>query len=136
MYDKKIAIIIEKDLLPWQKLNVVSFLASSVAIRYPETHGGDFITAENIKFLPFLKHPILIYTAETTEKLKRAFLRATERKLAIGIYTRALFATRSEEENISEIAQHSVDNLDLVGIIIYGDNKLVNKSLDGLKFHE
>ena len=57
MYDKKIAIIIEKDLLPWQKLNVVSFLASSVAIRYPETHGENFITAENIKFLPFFKTP-------------------------------------------------------------------------------
>ena len=35
MYDKKVAIVIKDDLLPWQKLNVVSFLAGSIAIEFP-----------------------------------------------------------------------------------------------------
>lgn len=38
MYDKKVAIVIKEGLLPWQKLNVVSFLAGSIAIQFPETH--------------------------------------------------------------------------------------------------
>lgn len=136
MYDKKIAIVIKDDLLPWQKLNVVSFLASGVAIRFPETHGSDFVTADNLQFLPFLRHPILVYKAETPDKLQRAFLRAKDRNLEIGIYTKPLFNTRSDEENVAEIAQHTTDDLDLAGIIIYGENKKVDKALDGLKFHE
>lgn len=136
MYDKKIAVVIKDDLLSWQKLNVVSFLASSIAIQFPETHGEDFITADNVKFLPFLKHPVLVYKAETQEKLQRAFLRSKDRELAIGIYTSPLFATRSGEENVLEIAKHTTDNLDLAGIIVYGENKKVDKALDGLKFHE
>ena len=38
-YDHKIAIVLSDDLLVWQKLNVTAFLASSVAIQFPETHG-------------------------------------------------------------------------------------------------
>lgn len=136
MYDKKIAIVIKEDLLTWQKLNVVSFLASSIAIKFPETHGEDFITADDIKFLPFLKHPILVFKAETQEKMLRAFIRSKDRELAIGIYTKELFNTRSGEENIEEISRHSSTNLDLVGMIIYGENKKVDKALDGLKLHE
>lgn len=136
MYDKKVAIVIKDDLLPWQKLNVVSFLAGSIAIEFPETHGKEFMTADHVRFLPFIKHPTLIYKAESDEKIKRAFNRARDRELAIGVYSSSLFATRSEEENIIEISNHTVDNLDLVGIIVYGENRKVDKALDGLKFHD
>ncbi|CAI8871737.1 DUF2000 family protein [Chryseobacterium sp. IT-36CA2] len=136
MYDKKVAIVIKDDLLLWQKLNVVSFLAGSIAIKFPETHGEKFVTADQKEFLPFIKHPTLIYKADDTEKLQRAFRRSRDRELTIGIYTQQLFDTRSGEENVLEIAKHTADNLDLVGIIMYGDNKKVDKALDGLKFHE
>ena len=83
-----------------------------------------------------MKHPVLIYKAETKEKLQRAFSRSRDRELAIGIYTKPLFDTRSGEENVSQIASTRVDELDMVGIIIYGENKKVDKALDGLKFHD
>ena len=38
-YANKIAVVIKDDLQTWQKLKVASFLASSVAIQFPETHG-------------------------------------------------------------------------------------------------
>ncbi|MFS4470335.1 DUF2000 family protein [Chryseobacterium sp. T20] len=136
MYDKKVAIVIKDDLLPWQKLNVVSFLAGSIAIEFPETHGEKFVTADHEEFLAFIKHPTLIYKADNTEKLQRAFRRSRDRELSIGVYTQQLFATRSGEENVLEIAKHPADHLDLVGIIVYGENKKVDKALDGLKFHE
>jgi len=136
MYNKKVAIVILDDLLPWQKLNVVSFLAGSIAIEFPEIHGEDFVTADNVRFLPFIKNPTLIYKADSKEKLMRAFLRSKDRELAIGIYTKPLFDTRSGEENVIEISKHTSDDLDLVGIIVYGENRKVDKALDGLKFHE
>ena len=135
MYDKKIAIVIKGDLLEWQKLNVTAFLASAVAIQFPETHGQAFVNASGTTYLPFLKHPMLIYKADTTEQLQRAYNRATERELAIGIYTEPLFSTKNEEGHLLEIAKYTDAEQPLVGIVIYGENKKVDKSLDGLKFH-
>lgn len=134
-YDNKIAIVIINDLESWQKLNVASFLASSVAIKFPDTHGKPFINASDSEYLPFIKHPILIYKADTDAEIKRAFNRAKERELNIGIYTASLFATKSEEENLIEIAKYKDNEQNLVGIVVYGDAKKVNKALDGLKFH-
>ena len=134
-YENKIAIVIKDGLQSWQKLNVASFLASSVAIAFPETHGEKFVNASGSEYLPFIKHPILVYKADTEAEIKRAFNRAKERGLHIGIYTEALFATKNEGENHIEIAKSSDEEQVLVGIVIYGENKKVAKALDGLKFH-
>ena len=131
----KIATVLRPDLLDWQKLNVASFLASSVAIRFPETHGPAFVTASDTKYLPFINQPILIYQARSQDELNRAFRRATERKLAIGIYTEPLFATKNAAENLAEIARLSDEAQSLVGIIVYGERKAVDKAIKDLKFH-
>lgn len=135
MYENKIAVVILENLAEWQKLNVTAFLASSVAIYFPETHGAPLVSATGTAYLPFLKHPILVYAAESEEQIKRAFSRATERQLHLGIYTRNLFATKNEEGNLTEIAKHTDEDLDLAGIVIYGENKKVDKAVDKLKFH-
>jgi hypothetical protein len=134
-YDNKIAVVIINDLPDWQKLNVVSFLASSVAIQFPDTHGKPLINASGSEYLPFLKHPILIYKAENGAEIKRAFRRAKERQLNIGIYTRPLFATKGEEENLFEISKYTDEEQELSGIVLYGENKKIDKAIDGLKFH-
>ena len=134
-YHNKIAIIIRADLLEWQKLNVAAFLASSVAVQFPDTHGRPFVTASRTEYLPFPKNPMLIYKAENDQQIRRAFMRAKERGLSIGIYTKPLFATKGEEENLAEILRRSDEEQDLVGIVLYGDNKQVDKAIDGLKLH-
>jgi len=135
MYENKIVLVIKNDLQSWQKLNVASFLASSIAIKFPGTHGKAFVNASNFEYLPFIKHPILIFKAESNAEIIRAFNRAKERQLHIGIYTEPLFATKNEEENRIEIAKCTDENQILVGIVIYGEVKKVNKAIDGLKFH-
>src|ERR1700730_19399934 len=69
-YQNKIAIIIRADLLEWQKLNVAAFLASSVAVKFPEPHGRPFVTASWTEYLPFPKNPMLIYRAENDEQIR------------------------------------------------------------------
>jgi hypothetical protein len=133
--NEKIAVVIQSDLKEWQKLNVVAFLASSVAIQFPKTRGKSFTNASQSQYLPFIKQPILIYRADTSTEINRAYTRAKERELHIGVYTRPLFATKNEDENHIEIRKCTDDQQDLVGIVIYGDGKKVSKALDGLKFH-
>lgn len=135
MYSNEIALVIKNDLAGWQKLNVAAFLASSVAIQFPDTHGKEFVNASGSVYLPFIKHPILIYKADAEAEIRRAFNRAKERGLAIGIYTEPLFATKNEEENHVEIAKATDEEQVLVGLAVYGENKKVAKALEGLKFH-
>jgi hypothetical protein len=135
VYEKKVAIVIRKDLLDWQKLNVAAFLASAVAVGSSETHGRSFVTADRVAYLPFIKHPVLIYQADGIDVLRRARARAKDRDLAIGIYTQPLFATKGEDGNIEAIAQLPDGEQDLVGLVVYGDNNKVDKALQGLKFH-
>ena len=134
-YENKIALVIKNDLEGWQKLNVAAFLASSVAVKFPETHGKPFINASQSEYLPFIKNPILIYKADTTTEINRAFNRAKERKLSIGIYTANLLLTKDEAGNLEEIAKYTDEEHNLVGMVMYGENKKVNKALDGLKFY-
>jgi hypothetical protein len=136
MNTEKIAIVILHELPSWQKLNVTSFLASSVAIAFPSTHGADLTDAQGNSYLPFIKYPILAYKAETQAQIKRAFSRAKDRDLHIGIYVQELFATKNEAQNLVVISKFRPDDLNLVGIIVYGDSKKVDKAFDGLKLHE
>ena len=133
-YDNKVAIVILESLPDWQKLNAAAFLGGAVAIRFPETHGRPFINASGAEYLPFIKHPILIYKADA-DQIKRAFTRAKERQLHMGIYTQPLFATKNEDENLIEISKKSDSDQQLAAFVIYGENKKVSKALDGLQFH-
>lgn len=136
MNTEKIAIVIWDELPAWQKLNVTAFLASSVAIAVPATHGAEFKDAQGNTYLPFLKYPILVYKAESKARIRRAFDRARDRELKIGIYVEELFATKNEEQNQAVIGSYQSNNLNLVGIIVYGDGKKVDKAFDGLKMHD
>jgi len=136
MNENKIVLVIKNDLLIWQKLNVASFLASAIAIQFPDTHGRPFVTASSGEYLPFIKYPILIYKADSESELDRAFERAKSRQLHIGIYTQELFATRNEEENLFQISRFRDEEQPLVGLAIYGDAKKVSKAIDGLKLQD
>ena len=135
MHDKKIALVIREDLKPWQKLNVAAFLASAITIDCEETHGHALISASRTSYLPFIKQPILIYKADHLDELKKLLKRGKERELKIGIYTEPLFATKSATENLAEISKNFDEDLDLVGIALYGETKKVNKTIEGLKLH-
>jgi len=135
VYDQKVAVVVCAELLDWQKLNVAAFLASAVAVRFSETHGRPFVTADQVTYLPFIKHPVLIYEADGVEPIRRALARARDRGLAIGIYTRPLFETKGEEGNLAAIAQLADTEQELVGLVVYGENNKVDKALQGLKFH-
>lgn len=135
LYDTKIALVLKTDLPSWQKLNVAAFLASAVAIQFPETHGQPLRNASGDPYLPFLKQPVLVYQADQSADLHRAFRRAKERGIRVGIYTEPLFWTKGETENVEVVARYSDEDQPLVGLVLYGDAKQVSKALDGLKLH-
>ncbi|MDZ7586354.1 MAG: DUF2000 domain-containing protein [Patescibacteria group bacterium] len=133
-FPTKTAIIVERDLLVWQELNVTAFLASAIASRFPETMGPEFKDASNVSYLAIFRQPVLIFQAKHND-LKKVYRKARENNLFVGIYTRPIFQTQGED-NVKAIAAVKEEEQNLVGIVLYGETDLVNQCTKGISLHK
>jgi len=133
VYDTKIAVVIRADLQSWQKVNVACFLCGGLAGTYPEIVGEPYRDAGGQAYAPLIRQPVLIYGAGP-EELKRTRERALSRGLNVPIYTEELFQTGNDADNRAAVAAVAGDALNLVGIALYAERKIVDKVTGGLKF--
>ena len=133
-FDTKIAIVLLEELPVWQKANVTAFLASGIAGTEPETIGAPYEDGSGNRYLPMFRQPVLIYAADEPG-LRRAYERALDRGVELALYTRDLFASGHDAANRALVAAVTADELDLVGIAMWADRKLVDKVLDRLRPH-
>jgi hypothetical protein len=130
----KIAIVIRSDLDPWQKLNVAAFLASGIAAAYPACIGAPYEDASGTPYHCLIGEPILIYGADRPA-LTRALDRAIARNVQAAVYTEEMFATTHDAANRAAVKTALRPDLKLVGLAFRAERKLIDKVVDGLKFH-
>jgi len=133
-FETKIAVVIRTDLEAWQKLNVASFLASGIAAAFPECIGEPYADASGTSYLSLIGQPILIYGADRLG-LSRALERALARNVTPAVYTEDMFKTAHDAANREVVRAVTRADLNLVGIAMRGERKVVDKIIDGLKFH-
>jgi hypothetical protein len=133
-FDTKLAVVVREDLAVWQKINVAAFLVSGIAGTDPSLVGEPYVDGSGERYLPMFRQPVLVYAADAPG-IRRAYERAREREVELAIYTAELFATGHDEANRAEVAAVRSDQLDLVGIAMHADRKLVDKVVDKLRPH-
>ncbi|MGQ0686963.1 DUF2000 family protein [Bradyrhizobium sp.] len=133
-FDTKIAVVIRTDLEAWQKLNVASFLTSGIAARFPECVGEPYEDGSGTKYLSLIGQPILIYGADG-RALSRALERALARNVTSAVYTEDMFRTTHDAANREAVRAVARADLNLVGIAMRAERKVIDKIVDGLKFH-
>ncbi len=133
-FDTKIAVVIRNDLEAWQKLNVASFLSGGIAAAFPECIGTNYEDGSGTTYLSLIGQPILIYGADRAT-LSRALERALARNVRPALYTEDMFKTTHDAANREVVKAVQRADLNLVGLAIRAERKLVDKILDGLKFH-
>ena len=142
-FDTKIAVIIRTDLEPWQKLNVASFLAggiaaafltSGIAAGFPECIGEPYADGSGTPYLSLIGQPILIYGADRPQ-LSRALERALARDVKPAVYTEDVFKTTHDAANREAVRAVIRAELNLVGLAMRAERKVIDKIVDGLKFH-
>jgi len=133
-FDTKIAIVIRTDLEAWQKLNVAAFLASGIAAAFPECIGAPYEDASSTPYHSLIGQPILIYGADRAQ-LSRALDRAIARDVKAAVYTEDMFATTHDAANREAVKAVARPDLNLVGLAFRAERKVIDKVLDGLKFH-
>ena len=133
-FDTKIAVIVRTDLEPWQKLNVASFLSGGIAAAFPGCIGEAYEDGSGTKYLSLIGQPILIYGADRTA-LSRALERALARNVTPAVYTEDMFRTTHDEADRAAVKRVLRAELNLVGLAFRAERKVIDKIVDGLKFH-
>jgi hypothetical protein len=134
-FDTKLAVVLLDDLAVWQKTNVTAFLASGIAATDPSAVGEPYVDGSGNRYLPMFRQPVMVFAADAPG-IRRAYERARERNVELAIFTRELFSTPHDVANRAAVAAVPADRLDLVGIAMRADRKLVDKVLDRLRRHE
>ena len=133
-FDTKIAVVIRTDLAPWQKLNVAAFLTSGIAAAFPGCIGEPYQDGSGTPFLALIGQPILIYGADGPA-LSRALERALARGVTPAVYTEEMFKTTHDAANREAVRAVQRADLNLVGLAMRAERKVIDKIADGLKFH-
>jgi hypothetical protein len=133
-FDTKIAIVVRSDLEVWQKLNVAAFLAGGIAAAFPACIGEPYEDGSATKYLALIGQPILIYGADRAA-LTRALERALSRGVTPALYTEDMFKTTHDAANRDVVRAVARPDLNLVGLAMRGERKVIDKIVDGLKFH-
>ena len=133
-FDTKIAVVIRTDLETWQKLNVASFLTGGIAAAFSECIGEAYEDGSGTRYLALIGQPILIYGADRAA-LSRGLERALARNVTPALYTEEMFTTTHDAANRAAVKAVGRGDLNLVGLALRAERKVVDKILDGLKFH-
>jgi hypothetical protein len=133
-FDTKIAVVVRTDLETWQKLNVASFLSGGIAASFPECIGAAYEDGSATRYLSLIGQPILIYGADRAG-LTRALERALARNVTPAVYTEDMFRTTHDEANRAAVKAVARADLNLVGLAFRAERKVIDKIVDGLKFH-
>jgi len=133
LYPTKTALIIRADLAGWQKANVAAFLTGGLAHRFPEMIGEPYRDADAHLYTPLVREPVFVYGADAAE-IRRTYERARNRNLDFAIYTEPLFTTSNDIDNRASVAACTREQLDLVGLGLHAERKIIDKMTNSLKF--
>lgn len=133
IYPTKTVLVLRRDLAPWQVANVSAFLTGGLAGQYPEIVGEPYRDGSGQAYTPLIREPVFVYGGDSAD-LARTHARALSRGLKIAIYTAPLFKTNNDADNRASVAAQPSAALDLVGLGIHGERKIIDKVTNGLKF--
>ena len=134
MFETKIAIVVLDDLLVWQKLNVTAFLTSGVLGANEELLGERYEDASGKTYRSLIIQPMIVLAADQAV-LAKIHSRALGRGVDIAIYIEEMFTTGHDAANRAAVKEHATDELNLVGLALREDKKIVDKITKGAKMH-
>jgi hypothetical protein len=97
--------------------------------------GAPYEDGSGTLYHALIGQPILIFGAPDGAALSRALERALARNVKPALYTEDMFKTTHDEANRAAVKAVARAELNLVGLAVRAERKLLDKIVDGLKFH-
>ena len=133
-FDTKVVVLLRDDLAIWQQLNVTAFLISGIAATVEAITGEPYVDADGTEYLPMIRQPVTVLEGSSAI-LTSAHHRALDRELRLAVYTEELFATGNDAANRAAVRTVPRDELNLVGLGVYGARGAVDKAMKGAVLH-
>jgi hypothetical protein len=134
VFDTKIAIVVREDLATWQKLNVTAFVTSGIVGANPGLLGEPYQDASGNLYNPLVVQPMIVLSADSST-IKAIYQRAMERNARLSLYTEEMFSTTHDGANRAAVKQCESSALNIVGLALREDKKLVDKITKGARMH-
>ena len=97
-------------------------------------HRCTYEDGSGTRYLSLIGQPILIYGADGPA-LSRALERALARNVTPAVYTEDMFKTTHDDANRAAVKAVARADLNLVGLAFRAERRVIDKIVDGLKFH-
>ncbi len=125
---KRIVAVVNKALEPWQVANTAAHMSAYHAHQMAkgEFDSGEFFVTRDSHQLPRnSQHPILIKKAELKD-LRKLYKKAKDSNVKMHVFVREMIETNVDSEIVEALAGQSMDEVDIYGIALFGDNESVN----------
>lgn len=134
MFDIKIVILVCDDLLMWQCLNVIVFLVIGIVVVVFELLGVVYVDVNGWYYVLLCGQFILIFVVDLVG-LQVVYCIGLVCELMMVVYVFFMFVIGYDEVNCQVFLVEDVDNMDLVGIVLCGLKKGVEKVIKGLMLY-
>jgi len=134
MFDTKIAIVVREDLATWQKLNVTAFLTSGIVGANEGLLGERYEDAVGNTYSPLAIQPMIVLSADM-ETLRTIYRRGMERGARLSLYIEDMFSTSHDAANRAAVKQYAPEAMNVVGLALREDKKVVDKITKGARMH-
>ena len=128
-FDKKIVLVIRKDLPPWQIANTIAHISAFIGNQLKEDFGtGDnFITQDKEKHPRNSQYPIIIKRAKSNEQLQNLMQKARDAKVLYHGFIREMIDHTNDNDLQNELSTKNDNEVGYLGIGIFSENTIVDK---------
>ena len=134
MFDTKIAIVVREDLATWQKLNVTAFSTSGTVGASEGLLGERYEDAAGNTFNALVVQPMIVLSADA-DAIRAIYRRAMERGARPSLYIEDMFTTGHDAANRAAVKQYAPETMNVVGLALREDKKVVDKITKGARMH-
>ncbi|HEV2403384.1 MAG TPA: DUF2000 domain-containing protein [Candidatus Saccharimonadales bacterium] len=126
-FSKKIVIVINKALEQWRVLNTVAHISAYIGHQLGDDFDTDdfFETKDNFKYPRNSQYPIILLRAKPTQ-LSNLMIKVRESGLLYHSFIREMIETTDDQEIVDILSNKNDDEIDYLGIGIFGETDKVN----------
>jgi lysyl-tRNA synthetase class 2 len=132
-FDKKIVMVVEKELGEWKLLNALSHMSAFIGNKMPENFdtGTHFATKDGFKLPRNSQFPIVVLWA-TRSQIKDLTKQANKQGLLAITFTKDMIETSDDKKLEKMINEQDSEHLDYLGIGLFGKKSDLDEITKGL----
>ena len=133
-FSKKISIVVREDVASWQLTNTVGHIAAYLGNKMSEPFdtGKYFISKDNMNFPRNSQFPIITLKA-TSDQIKELSKKLQNSNFLFISYVQEMIDMIDDEELAKAFSNKTSDDMDILGVGIFGQNEELKALTNGLK---